>query len=88
MLAAAEALNADLRALAAAGCPLIEVHEPAAIEIGSDEAARRLFREAHRRLLDGVDGPHLSLAIVGGNADADRDRHAAVGSRTPAWRST
>ncbi|MGZ8515016.1 MAG: hypothetical protein ACXWXA_08220 [Candidatus Limnocylindrales bacterium] len=70
VLAAAEALNADLRALVAAGCPLIEVHEPAAIEIGSDEAARRLFREAHRRLLDGVDGPHLSLAIIGGNADA------------------
>ena len=70
VLAAAEALNADLRALAAAGCPLIEVHEPAAIEIGSDEAGRRLFREAHRRLLDGVDGPHVSLAIIGGNADA------------------
>jgi methionine synthase II (cobalamin-independent) len=70
VLAEAEALNADLRALAAAGCPLIEVHEPAAIDIGADESARRLFRDAHRRLLDGVDGPHLSLAIVGGNADA------------------
>lgn len=70
VLAAAEALNADLRALAAAGCPLIEIHEPAAIEIGDDEPARRLFRDAHRRLLDGVDGPHLSLAIIGGNADA------------------
>jgi methionine synthase II (cobalamin-independent) len=70
VLAAAEALNADLRALAAAGCPLIEVHEPAAIEIGADEAARKLFRDAHRRLLDGVDGPHVSLAIIGGNADA------------------
>jgi methionine synthase II (cobalamin-independent) len=69
ILAAAEALNADLRALAAAGCPLIEIHEPAAIEIGDDEAARRLFRDAHRLLLDGVDGTHLSLAIVGGNAD-------------------
>lgn len=70
VLAAAEALNADLRALAAAGCPLIEVHEPAAIDIGADDAARRLFQDAHRRLLEGVDGPHLSLAIVGGNADA------------------
>ncbi len=70
VLAAAEALNADLRALAAAGCPLIEVHEPAAIEIGADEAARKLFRDAHRRLLDGVDGPHVSLAIIGGSADA------------------
>jgi methionine synthase II (cobalamin-independent) len=70
VLAAADAVNADLRALASAGCPLIEVHEPAAIEIGADEPARRLFRDAHRRLLDGVDGPHLSLAIIGGNADA------------------
>jgi methionine synthase II (cobalamin-independent) len=70
VLAAAEALNEDLRALAAAGCPLIEIHEPAAIEIGTDEPSRRLFRDAHRRLLDGVDGPHLSLAIIGGNADA------------------
>ena len=70
VLAAAEAGNADLRALAAAGCPLIEIHEPAAIEVGTDVTARRLFRDAHRRLLDGVDGPHLSLAIIGGNADA------------------
>jgi methionine synthase II (cobalamin-independent) len=70
VLAAAEALNADLRTLAAAGCPLIEVHEPAAIEIGSDETARRLFRDAHLRLLDGIEGPHVSLAIIGGNADA------------------
>jgi methionine synthase II (cobalamin-independent) len=69
VLAAADALNADLRALAAAGCPLIEIHEPAAIEIGTDEPARRLYREAHRRLLEGVEGPHLSLAIIGGNAE-------------------
>jgi methionine synthase II (cobalamin-independent) len=68
--AAAEGLNADLRALAAAGCPLIEVHEPAAIEIGTDERARARFRDAHRRLLDGVEGVHVSLALIGGNADA------------------
>jgi methionine synthase II (cobalamin-independent) len=70
VLSAADALNADLRALAAAGCPLIEVHEPAAIEIGTDEPARRLYREAHRRLLAGIDGPHVSLVIIGGSADA------------------
>jgi methionine synthase II (cobalamin-independent) len=69
-LAAADALNADLRALASAGCPLIEIHEPAATAIGADERERALFREAHRRLFDGVEGPHLSLAITGGNADA------------------
>ena len=59
----------ELRALAAAGCPLIEIHEPAATEIGADPTERALFRDAHRRLLDGVEDPHLSLAITGGNAD-------------------
>ena len=63
-------LNALLRDLAAAGCPLIEVHEPAAVTIGADEEERTLFREAHLRLLDGIAGTHLSLALTGGNADA------------------
>ena len=67
-VARATALNLELRALAAAGCPLIEVHEPAATLIGSDEAERARFREAHARLLDGLEGTHLSLAITGGNA--------------------
>ncbi len=67
-VARATTLNADLRALAAAGCPLIEVHEPAATMIGSNEAERARFREGHLRLLDGLDGTHLSLAITGGNA--------------------
>ncbi len=57
-----------LRDLAAAGCPLVEVHEPAAVAIGTDEAERGLFREAHLRLLDGVVGTHASLAITGGSA--------------------
>jgi methionine synthase II (cobalamin-independent) len=66
----AAALNAILRALATAGCPLIEIHEPAAVSIGVDPAERALFREAHLRLLDGVHDTHLSLALIGGNADA------------------
>ena len=65
----ATALNALLRDLAAAGCPLIEIHEPAATAIGTDDAERALFREAHLRLLDGIAGSHLSLALTGGNAD-------------------
>jgi methionine synthase II (cobalamin-independent) len=69
-LARADALNVSLRDLAAAGCPLIEVHEPSATEIGEDADERTLFREAHRRLTDGVSGTHLSLAITGGSADA------------------
>ncbi len=69
ILTHAESLNTALRELAAAGCPLIEIHEPAATGIGTDPAARELYREAHRRLLDGVSGTHLSLAITGGDAD-------------------
>jgi hypothetical protein len=69
-LANAAAGNTILRALAAAGCPLIEIHEPSATAIGADVTERALFREAHLRLLDGIDGTHLSLAITGGSADA------------------
>ncbi|MEA2620524.1 MAG: hypothetical protein QOC97_1297, partial [Chloroflexota bacterium] len=46
-LARAEAHNVTLRDLAAAGCPLLEIHEPPAIEIGDDPVERTLFREAH-----------------------------------------
>ena len=66
----ATVLNALLRELVAAGCPLIEIHEAAATEIGDDEAERSLFRESHLRLLDGIQDSHLSLALTGGNADA------------------
>jgi methionine synthase II (cobalamin-independent) len=68
----ADALRDDLRALARAGCPIVEIHEPDATRIGTDEAERALFREAHERALDGLDPTtlHLSLAITGGNADA------------------
>ncbi len=69
-LSLAEALNGALRALAAAGCPLVQVDEPDAVRIGDDEGERRLFGEAQRRLLDGVAGTHASLCVLGGNADA------------------
>lgn len=68
--AAVVAIHADLLALAAAGCPIIEIQEPAAVEIGADPARRASFRTAQQRLLDGVVCPHLSLAITGGDADA------------------
>jgi len=70
VLAQARARNTVLCELAAAGCPLIEVHEPAAVAIGADPAERDLFSGAHQLLLDGVHGTHVSLAITGGNADA------------------
>ena len=68
-LARAADLNLALCRLAASGCPLIEIHEPAAVLVGMDEAERALFREAHLRLLDGVEGSHRSLALTGGSAD-------------------
>ena len=68
-LALAAAVRAEALALAEAGCPFIEIEEREADQIGDDEAERRLFREAHLALTDGLGGVHLSLAIVGGNAD-------------------
>ena len=40
-----------LRALAAAGCPLIEVHEPAAIDIGGEELHLEMLRQRLDSLL-------------------------------------
>jgi methionine synthase II (cobalamin-independent) len=69
-MAFAEALRCEVEALAQAGCPLVEIEELDAHLIGDDEAERRTFREAHRRLADGTAGTHLSLSIVGGSAHA------------------
>jgi 5-methyltetrahydropteroyltriglutamate--homocysteine methyltransferase len=68
-LALAEALREEILALAAAGCPFVQVDEDDATRIGDDPAERTLFREAQRRLTAGVGGVHLSLAVCGGNAD-------------------
>jgi methionine synthase II (cobalamin-independent) len=68
-LALADATRSEALALAEAGCLFVEIEERDAGKIGEDEAERRLFRDAHLALTDGVAGLHLSLAIVGGNAD-------------------
>jgi hypothetical protein len=68
-----EAVRAAVLGLADAGCSWIEVHEPAAVSIGTDDEVRSRFADAHRALtadLAGIDGLHLSLAVTGGNADA------------------
>ncbi len=49
---------------------MIEVHEPSAVDIGEDQAARDRFRDLHDRLTAGEPGVHLSLAITGGSAEA------------------
>ena len=64
----ARTVTTELRELAAAGCPYIEVHEPAAVAISTDNE-RAAFRASHRGLLDGISGAHLSLVITGGSAD-------------------
>ncbi len=78
-LVLAELLNAELRDLAAAGCPFIQVDEGLAGSIGEDAAEWRLLRRAHERLLAGLSGSgaggestggssgvHLSLGVTGG----------------------
>ncbi|MBA3234828.1 MAG: hypothetical protein H0T59_02395 [Chloroflexi bacterium] len=65
----AETLHDLLRTLAGEGCLMVEIHEPAAVAIGDDAAEQALFREASLRLLDGIDGVHVSLAVTGGSAD-------------------
>jgi methionine synthase II (cobalamin-independent) len=65
----AEGLRPTIEALAAAGCSFVEVAEPDALAIALVEGERRRFVEAHRRLLDGTSGIHVSLALTGGNLD-------------------
>lgn len=65
----AEALNAELRALADAGCPLIQVDEGALTAIGADQAEWRLYAETQRRLTAGLDDTHLSLGLHRGGVD-------------------
>ena len=64
-----EALNAELHALAAAGCPMVEIDEPLAMTIADDGAEWLTFRAAGERLIAGLDAegsPHLSLGLWGG----------------------
>lgn len=68
----AATLAGELAALATAGCPVVIVEEPAAVEIGADPAERALFAQTQRRLLSAVEAfPdfHAMLAITGGDAD-------------------
>jgi hypothetical protein len=68
-LETADRLRATIVALAAAGCPLVEIAEPDALAIASDPIAAAAFAAAHRRLVDGTEGIHASLALTGGNLD-------------------
>ncbi|MBM4409524.1 MAG: hypothetical protein FJ038_13235 [Chloroflexi bacterium] len=63
----AEAISREVRALADAGCQVVQIDEPAAATITTD-AERSLFRSAHRRLLSRIDGVHMMLSVLGGSA--------------------
>ncbi len=70
-LSLAGALAGDLAALAAAGCPVVVVEEPAALEVGADPGERTLFAAAQRRLLADTEAfpdLHPMLAVTGGSA--------------------
>jgi hypothetical protein len=67
--AAADQLRATILALAAAGCALVEIAEPDAAAIATDPFAATAFSAAHRRLLDGSEGIHVSLALPPANVD-------------------
>jgi len=70
VLETARALNQALLALAEAGCPVVEVHEPATA-LPSDDVGRAAFAAAHVALLAGIPADlHASLAVTGGDAVA------------------
>lgn len=64
-MAFAHTLRREVEALAAAGCPMVEIEETEAHLIGDSKTERRLFREAHEALAEGLTGTHLSLSIAG-----------------------
>ena len=66
---AAERLAAIVVALAAAGCPIVEVVEDDAAVIATDRTAAATFVDAHGRLLADVSGVHMSLALTVANVD-------------------
>ena len=67
--AAADRLGRALAGVLTAGCPVVEVHEPAAT-LPTGEGAGAAFAAVHCRLLAGLppDG-HATLAITGGDAE-------------------
>jgi hypothetical protein len=64
-----DAVRETIAGLANAGCALVEIAEPDAASIVRDPSEAARFRDAHRRLTDGISGVHLSLALTGGAVD-------------------
>ncbi len=80
---AAHVLRQALGELADAGCPVVEVHEPAST-LPTDEMGAAAFVQAHIALLDGLPPDcHASLAVTGG----DTGPLSADALATPPYRS-
>ena len=63
------AVAAELAGLAEAGCPFVELHEPAVVGRAFQDAERRALVDAWRAALDGLtEMIHVSLVLVGGDA--------------------
>lgn len=67
--AIADPIRATVLELAAAGCLLVEIAEPNASPIADDPAEAAIFHDAHRRLIDGTEGIHASVALTGASFD-------------------
>lgn len=73
-----DALNLEIQALLAVGCPMVEIDEPGAMQIGHGAGELRTFRASHERLVSGLesgDRLHLSLGLWGGQVDAAAYEH-------------
>jgi len=67
---AAERLAAALAAVVEAGCPVVEIHEPA-VSLPAGPGAGEAFSSVHRTLLGRLPSDaHATLAIMGGDAEA------------------
>ncbi len=75
----ADLLARELAALAEAGCPVVEVLEPAAVTIAGDDRLRAAFLQAHRQLLARAGDLHAMLAVTGGSA-AEADAEVILGA--------
>jgi methionine synthase II (cobalamin-independent) len=75
-LGLAEAMNTELRALAAAGCPVIQVDEGGLTTIGDDADEWALYGATQQRLTAGLEDHHLSLGIYRGAVD--RAGHTSI----------
>lgn len=67
-LALADRLATEVRVLAEAGCPVVLVEEPRAVDVGEDPGERSLFAEAQGRLLALAPDAHAMLVVTGGSA--------------------